>query len=79
MAIVLVTHDVELVAAAADRVALMPPGLGDIITGAPAMILGQSPPGSAASAFTPQIARLFPGTGWLTVEDALRGLHHAPQ
>ncbi len=78
MAIVLVTHDVELVAAAADRVALMRPGLGGIITGDPAVILGQSPPGSAGSAFTPQIARLFPRTGWLTVEDALRGLRYAP-
>ncbi len=67
MAIVLVTHDVELVAAAADRVALMHPD-GKILTGDPAMILEQSPH------FTPQIARLFPGTGWLTVEDALSGL-----
>jgi energy-coupling factor transport system ATP-binding protein len=79
MAIVLVTHDVELVAAAADRVALMRPGLEGIITGDPAVLLGQSPPGPTGSAFTPQIARLFPGTGWLTVEDALRRLHHAPQ
>jgi energy-coupling factor transport system ATP-binding protein len=67
MAIVLVTHDVELVAAAADRVALMRSD-GKILTGDPAAILDQSPH------FTPQITRLFPGTGWLTVEDALSGL-----
>jgi hypothetical protein len=30
------------------------------------------------SLFAPQVARLFPGTGWLTVEDALGGLNVAP-
>jgi energy-coupling factor transport system ATP-binding protein len=64
MAILLVTHDVELVAAAADRVILL--SQGEIIaSGAPAETLGASP------LFAPQVARLFPGTGWLTVEDAL--------
>lgn len=64
MAILLVTHDVELAAAAADRVVLM--GQGRIIAdGAPAQILGASP------LFAPQTARLFPGTGWLTPEDVL--------
>ncbi len=64
MAILLVTHDVELVAAAADRVILL--SQGQIIAGgAPAETLGASP------LFAPQVARLFPGTGWLTVEDAL--------
>jgi energy-coupling factor transport system ATP-binding protein len=29
---------------------------------------------SDSSLFAPQIARLFPGSGWLTVEDALNGL-----
>jgi energy-coupling factor transport system ATP-binding protein len=80
MAIVLVTHDVELIAAAADRVALMRPG--EIITGEPAVILCQSSPdsaGPAGSAFIPQIARLFPGTGWLTLDDALQGLGDAAQ
>jgi energy-coupling factor transport system ATP-binding protein len=67
MAILLVTHDVELVAAAADRVMLM--SQGDIIAqGDPAQVLGASP------LFAPQVARLFPGTGWLTAEDALKGL-----
>lgn len=29
---------------------------------------------TASPHFTPQIARLFPRRGWLTVADALRGL-----
>ena len=67
MAILLVTHDVELAAAAADRVVLM--SQGEIIAdGDPADVLGSSP------LFAPQTARLFPGTGWLTSEDALTGL-----
>jgi len=67
MAIVLVTHDVELAAAAADRVILM--SQGEIIaSGAPGQVLGSSP------LFAPQVARLFPGTGWLTPEDALSTL-----
>ncbi len=67
MAILLVTHDVELAAAAADRVVLM--SQGEIIaTGDPAQVLGASP------LFAPQVARLFPGTGWLTPEDALGAL-----
>lgn len=62
MGIGLVTHDVELAAAIADRVVLM--SQGEIIAqGAPATVLGSSP------LFAPQIARLFPGTGWLTPED----------
>lgn len=63
-AIVLVTHDVELAAALADRVVLMSQGQV-IAEGAPATVLGASP------LFAPQIARLFPGTGWLTAEDVL--------
>jgi energy-coupling factor transport system ATP-binding protein len=61
-AIVLVTHDVELAAAVADRVVLMSQGQV-IAEGAPAKVLGASP------LFAPQIARLFPDSGWLTVED----------
>jgi energy-coupling factor transport system ATP-binding protein len=65
--ILLVTHDVELAAAAASRVVLM--SQGEIIAdGPPAAILGASP------LFAPQVARLFPDSGWLTVEDALTGL-----
>jgi len=64
-AILLVTHDVEMAAAAANRVILL--SQGEIIAaGSPAAVLGSSP------LFAPQIARLFPGTGWLTVEDVLR-------
>jgi len=64
MAIVLVTHDVELAAALADRVVLM--SQGEVIAdGAPAEVLGASP------LFAPQVARLFPNMGWLTAEDVL--------
>jgi energy-coupling factor transport system ATP-binding protein len=64
MAILLVTHDVELAALVADRVVLL--SQGEIIaSGAPAEVLGTSP------LFAPQVARLFPGTGWLTVKDVL--------
>ena len=67
MAILLVTHDVEFAAQAADRVALM--SQGEIIaSGDPAQVLGTSP------LFAPQVARLFPGSGWLTVEDSLKHL-----
>jgi energy-coupling factor transport system ATP-binding protein len=67
MAIVVVTHDVELAALLADRVVLM--SQGEIIaSGPPAEVMGASP------LFAPQVARLFPGRGWLTVEDALAGL-----
>lgn len=59
MGIVVVTHDVELAAALAQRVVLM--SQGEIIAqGPPAEVLGASP------LFAPQIARLFPDTGWLT-------------
>lgn len=64
MAILVVTHDVELAAAIADRVILM--SQGEIIAeGLPTEVLATSP------LFAPQIARLFPETGWLTVEDVL--------
>jgi energy-coupling factor transport system ATP-binding protein len=67
MAILLVTHDVELAAAAADRALRMQAGR-IVARGAPARVL------RASETFAPQIARLFPRTGWLTVEDALAGL-----
>jgi energy-coupling factor transport system ATP-binding protein len=66
MSILLVTHDVELVAQAADRVMLL--SQGEIIADARPELLTTSP------LFAPQVARLFPSTGWLTVEDALKGL-----
>lgn len=71
-ALVLVTHDVEFAATVADRVVLM--SQGQIIAdGAPAEVMGSSP------LFAPQIARLFPGRGWLTVKDCLSGLSATPQ
>jgi energy-coupling factor transport system ATP-binding protein len=67
MAILLVTHDVELAVQAADRVILLENGLivGD---GLPAMVLADSP------VFSSQVAKVFPGLGWLTVNDAIGGL-----
>jgi energy-coupling factor transporter ATP-binding protein EcfA2 len=65
--ILLVTHDVELVAQAADRVLLL--SQGEIIADAAPEMLTASP------LFSPQVARLFPGTGWLTADDALDGLN----
>jgi energy-coupling factor transport system ATP-binding protein len=64
--ILLVTHDVELVAQAADRVVLLSKG----------KVIADDVPGllSASPLFAPQVARLFPGTGWLTVDEALEGL-----
>jgi energy-coupling factor transport system ATP-binding protein len=65
--VVLVTHDVELAAQVADRVALL--SQGEVIAiGAPAQVLGASP------LFAPQVARLFPGRGWLTAQQALAEL-----
>lgn len=64
MAILVVTHDVELAAAIADRIILM--SQGEIIAeGEPAEVMATSP------LFAPQIAKLFPETGWLTADDAL--------
>jgi energy-coupling factor transport system ATP-binding protein len=67
MAILLVTHDVELAAQAADRAILLENGL---ITddGSPVKVLANSP------VFSPQVAKVFPGRGWLTIEDAIGGL-----
>ncbi len=65
--ILLVTHDVELVAQAADRVVLL--SRGEIIADAAPEVLTASP------LFSPQVARLFPGTGWLTADDALASLN----
>lgn len=67
MAILLVTHDVELAVQAADRVILLKNGL---ITadGLPEEVLANS------TIFSPQVAKIFPGRGWLTVDDAIGGL-----
>lgn len=67
---VMVTHDVELAAQVADRVLIL--SEGELIADGPAHeVLSASP------LFAPQIARLFPGSGWLTVEDALSGIQNA--
>ncbi|NNJ09887.1 energy-coupling factor ABC transporter ATP-binding protein [Chloroflexales bacterium ZM16-3] len=65
-AILLVTHDVEFVATVADRVLVLGRG-GLVAQGTPQAVLSSSP------LFAPQVARLFPGSGWLTAEDALAG------
>ncbi|MGC9348039.1 MAG: ABC transporter ATP-binding protein [Anaerolineae bacterium] len=71
-AVLLVTHDVELIAAAADRVLVMVDGkIAE--RGAPSDVL------SGMSDFAPQVAQLFPGTGWLTVDDVLSALERAGQ
>ncbi len=66
MALLLVTHDVELAARAADRILVL--SNGEIIAdGPPAEVLRSSP------LFSPQMVRLFPDSDWLTVDDVLTG------
>ncbi|MEA3338886.1 MAG: ABC transporter ATP-binding protein, partial [Chloroflexota bacterium] len=69
--VLLVTHDVELVAQAADRVVVLECG-AVVAAGSPAGVM------AAAPLFAPQTARLFPNTGWLTARDALVGLGRLP-
>jgi energy-coupling factor transport system ATP-binding protein len=65
--LIIVSHDVELVVQLADRVMIM--SEGKIEASGPVQgVLADS------EFFAPQIARLFPGCGWLTLEDALTGL-----
>ncbi|MEI7769686.1 MAG: ABC transporter ATP-binding protein, partial [Chloroflexales bacterium] len=65
--VIMATHDVELAASCADRVALL--GDGELVVEGPAAEgLGDS------LFFSSQIAKLFPGSGWLTLADALRGM-----
>jgi ABC-type cobalamin/Fe3+-siderophores transport system ATPase subunit len=68
MAILMVTHDVEMAVQAADRVILLENGLVTL-DGSPGEVLLHS------IVFSPQVAKIFPGRGWLTVEDALGGLN----
>lgn len=63
----LVTHDVELVARACERVMILDQGI-IVADGPTTEVLGSSP------IFRPQLARLFPGYGWLTVNDAVDGI-----
>jgi len=67
MAVLLVTHDVELAALVASRVSILDEGK-IFACGDPSKILRSS------ETFTPQIAELFPQTDWLTAQDALSGL-----
>jgi energy-coupling factor transport system ATP-binding protein len=62
--ILLVTHDVELAANLADRVAILDEGRLSAV-GAPSKILSEYP------AFRSQTAQLFPDYGWLTVEEVI--------
>jgi energy-coupling factor transport system ATP-binding protein len=66
-AMIIVTHDVEFAATIATRALLL--ARGEIIADGPiGQVLGASP------LFAPQTARLFPGTGWLTPDQALLAL-----
>lgn len=70
MAIVIATHDVELVASIATRVVLL--GDGEIVAdGSPRKVL------SGSLTFATQINKLY-GDGFLTVEDVLAGLNVPP-
>ena len=71
-AILLVTHDVELVAMCADRIVLM--GDGEVVTEGPARALLHD-----SLIFSSQIGKLFPRQQWLTAEEAIAGLRaHTP-
>ena len=66
-AIVCATHDVEFVAAAADRVVVM--AEGEVIAdGRTAEVVVASP------AFAPQVAKILAPQPWLTVEQVARAL-----
>jgi energy-coupling factor transporter ATP-binding protein EcfA2 len=68
MSILLVTHDVELAAQAADRVILLENGLVSA-DGNPHVVLKK------ASHFTPQVARIFPDQEWLNVDEVIGAIH----
>lgn len=67
MGLLVVTHDVELAAQVADRIIVLEQGQV-LAAGEPQQVLDGS------SLFTPETARLFPGTGWLTPAEALAEL-----
>ncbi len=69
-ALLLVTHDVEMAATIATRTIML--SQGEVIAAGPTRdVLAGSPQ------FAPQMARLFPGCGWLTVQDVLGALDRA--
>jgi len=69
-AIILVTHDVELVARLADRVAILEDGVISA-QGKPAEVLAASP------VFVPQVLQLFPDAGCLTPQQLINRLRSA--
>jgi energy-coupling factor transport system ATP-binding protein len=85
-AVLVVTHDVELAAAAADRVVVMASGrivaqgsahaiLGTVFADAVGTeTTGGAQDYAALQSFAPQMVQLFPGRGWLTVDEALAHL-----
>lgn len=70
-AVVLATHDVEMVAELASRVVIL--AGGEVIAdGSPSEVLGDS------VVFAPQMTRVF-GPGWLTVEQVVEALDPLPR
>ena len=69
-ALLLVTHDVELAATIATRTIML--SQGEVIAAGPTREVL-----TGAPQFAPQMARLFPGRGWLTVQDVLGALGRA--
>lgn len=70
-AIGLVTHDVELVAACADRVVLL--GDGEVVAEGPARALFHE-----SLVYASQIGKLFPHQPWLTAREAIAALAPKP-
>jgi energy-coupling factor transporter ATP-binding protein EcfA2 len=68
MAILLVTHDVELAAQAADQIILLENGLVSA-SGDPHNVFAKS------NTFSSQVARIFPESGWLTLDDVIGAMH----
>ncbi len=68
VSVLLATHDVELAAQVADRIALLDQGR-IVIDDAPEIVAASRDVEPAL--FAPQTSRLFPGAGWLTPEDVL--------
>lgn len=70
MALLLVTHDIELATRVAQRVVILESGR--ITAGGPVEEIL-----STLELYEPQMARLFPGKGWLTVDEVIKGVTHA--